>query len=361
MESFGPGASHAMSRYFAVTEGLIEVCQQAYLSGRDLKRTGLHLGAEEVTVIAVESLEADHLLQSLPQVVGKHLPSESGDWAVACLAELLLQSATDAPNLDLVSSRVPDQMRRDAWDALERVLDSPTASPMLWYEDIYFDVAQENRIKNDLNAIELIKRGLVWDLRYNEGNNADGTLRDLAEFYLWLDQLDQGLTILTGLLYNDPGDVWTYNTMAFILGAVGLVDLGLEATQRALELIEATGDPEKLYDQLTDALDRIQSSEKRGRETETDPSVLAEMRAALALDLNAGWHKPVADLCQELVPDLARVPVKRELTVSDLTYSPAQHPQPSSTMRKLGRNDLCWCGSGKKYKQCHLREDRRMR
>ena len=21
--------------------------------------------------------------------------------------------------------------------------------------------------------------------------------------------------------------------------------------------------------------------------------------------------------------------------------------------KKLGRNDVCWCGSGKKYKQCH--------
>jgi hypothetical protein len=26
-------------------------------------------------------------------------------------------------------------------------------------------------------------------------------------------------------------------------------------------------------------------------------------------------------------------------------------------LRKIGRNDPCWCGSGKKYKHCHLRED----
>lgn len=25
--------------------------------------------------------------------------------------------------------------------------------------------------------------------------------------------------------------------------------------------------------------------------------------------------------------------------------------------RDLGRNDLCWCGSGKKYKRCHLAAD----
>ena len=24
---------------------------------------------------------------------------------------------------------------------------------------------------------------------------------------------------------------------------------------------------------------------------------------------------------------------------------------------KVGRNDPCWCGSGKKYKYCHGRED----
>jgi len=22
-----------------------------------------------------------------------------------------------------------------------------------------------------------------------------------------------------------------------------------------------------------------------------------------------------------------------------------------------GRNDVCWCGSGKKYKKCHLHQD----
>jgi hypothetical protein len=27
----------------------------------------------------------------------------------------------------------------------------------------------------------------------------------------------------------------------------------------------------------------------------------------------------------------------------------------------LGRNDLCWCGSGRKYKSCHLSADDRKR
>jgi preprotein translocase subunit SecA len=36
----------------------------------------------------------------------------------------------------------------------------------------------------------------------------------------------------------------------------------------------------------------------------------------------------------------------------------AQTPSaPPPGARKLGRNDPCWCGSGKKYKNCHLRQD----
>jgi preprotein translocase subunit SecA len=33
-------------------------------------------------------------------------------------------------------------------------------------------------------------------------------------------------------------------------------------------------------------------------------------------------------------------------------------PEPVRKQQSLGRNDPCWCGSGKKYKHCHLKEDR---
>ncbi|MGI6034130.1 MAG: SEC-C metal-binding domain-containing protein, partial [Coriobacteriales bacterium] len=29
-------------------------------------------------------------------------------------------------------------------------------------------------------------------------------------------------------------------------------------------------------------------------------------------------------------------------------------------METPGRNDDCWCGSGKKYKKCHVHADQRM-
>jgi len=31
---------------------------------------------------------------------------------------------------------------------------------------------------------------------------------------------------------------------------------------------------------------------------------------------------------------------------------------PPDSARQLGRNDPCWCGSGKKYKRCHFAHDR---
>jgi len=39
-----------------------------------------------------------------------------------------------------------------------------------------------------------------------------------------------------------------------------------------------------------------------------------------------------------------------------LLLGPDQQPIPT-----LGRNDQCWCGSGKKYKACHLEADDRKR
>jgi preprotein translocase subunit SecA len=53
----------------------------------------------------------------------------------------------------------------------------------------------------------------------------------------------------------------------------------------------------------------------------------------------------------------------------DQDEADAVAPEPAATKqkeaaqaqgkKKLGRNDPCWCGSGKKYKACHLREDAR--
>jgi preprotein translocase subunit SecA len=45
---------------------------------------------------------------------------------------------------------------------------------------------------------------------------------------------------------------------------------------------------------------------------------------------------------------------------TDATNKPSQgKPEPIRKQKKIGRNDPCWCGSGKKYKYCHMDEDER--
>ena len=40
-----------------------------------------------------------------------------------------------------------------------------------------------------------------------------------------------------------------------------------------------------------------------------------------------------------------------------------REPEQPQTVRKsgpqVGRNDPCWCGSGKKYKHCHMQADQK--
>jgi preprotein translocase subunit SecA len=45
-------------------------------------------------------------------------------------------------------------------------------------------------------------------------------------------------------------------------------------------------------------------------------------------------------------------------TITNAVNNAKAEPVRKSAKERLGRNDPCWCGSGKKYKACHYREDR---
>ena len=192
-------APHAMSRYAAVTERLIDKCQQDYYANRDLGQSIPSLSAAEVSIIVAESLEADSVIHHPREKLLEHARSGSlSDWGMAVVAEILFTWAADIDtDQDIFASTRHAEYLDLAWTALEHTLISATASPMLWYEEIYFEVAQQYRLKHDTRAVELIKQGLVHDLEFYEAKNALNFLRDLADFYLSLDQLDTGLEIFT--------------------------------------------------------------------------------------------------------------------------------------------------------------------
>jgi preprotein translocase subunit SecA len=79
-------------------------------------------------------------------------------------------------------------------------------------------------------------------------------------------------------------------------------------------------------------------------------------------------YQGLMDGIQEtIVNNLFRVPVTaapqsrptRQLT-TNLQEGDGSHRRPvkASAKDQLGRNDPCWCGSGKKYKHCHWKQDR---
>ncbi len=85
-----------------------------------------------------------------------------------------------------------------------------------------------------------------------------------------------------------------------------------------------------------DVLDRLADLyDACGRQTDRD-AVLAEAKALQPL---------VAPLPSVAVPS-SPDPAPQKLTAAQFA-------------RKLGRNEPCWCGSGKKYKHCHLSSDQR--
>lgn len=53
-----------------------------------------------------------------------------------------------------------------------------------------------------------------------------------------------------------------------------------------------------------------------------------------------------------------RQPVRRQMQTVRPGAEVDKKPEPVRVTNKLGRNEPCWCGSGKKYKDCHLRSDK---
>ena len=61
----------------------------------------------------------------------------------------------------------------------------------------------------------------------------------------------------------------------------------------------------------------------------------------------------------QLIASHKKPPAAHRLQASAGNAISTDKPQPHTSKKQPGRNDPCWCGSGKKYKHCHLRSDRR--
>lgn len=110
------------------------------------------------------------------------------------------------------------------------------------------------------------------------------------------------------------------------------------------------GDPRAVAP-LTQALDAWQLSEDS---TPFDDDAVIEFAAAirdLGGELSAAQEQKV-----EMVRQRRIRLFERRTSARSPYLQQSRHP---GSAAKLGRNEPCWCGSGKKYKKCHLDEDQR--
>jgi preprotein translocase subunit SecA len=93
------------------------------------------------------------------------------------------------------------------------------------------------------------------------------------------------------------------------------------------------------------------------------------LRAFAQQDPLIAYKKEAHEMYQDLVASISRdivgsiyhaqlvvrptLPIQRMQT----NRGDGGAPQPARSKKTLGRNDPCWCGSGKKYKHCHMRAD----
>jgi tetratricopeptide (TPR) repeat protein len=314
-----PNWEHASSSSQCVTPGLIDHLQTEFFAGRnDFGSLVPSLSREQAAAIVAETLEADRVWNLPPsQMLSDYRLGPENDFKRAVLAGLLFEIAKTA------RQDGNQEAERTWWaaamSALEEALRSPYASPMLWYEDIFWEMVYARKRDEADKKLDWLKRGLAFNLRFHDGNNAANFLRDLADIYLDSDNLDQGLQMFASLLRHDPADLWTYNGIALTFDQYGLAEIGAQAIRRGLALLDAQGDPQKLRKQLEKSLDEMGKSELRGREKEVSPSVLQDLRAALSLDFAAATERPLEALSRELVPDLDKIPVKRPVQLADIS------------------------------------------
>ncbi len=103
---------------------------------------------------------------------------------------------------------------------------------------------------------------------------------------------------------------------------------------------------------------QIQQGEAAPPQTQQgQQSLRAPIQSAAAAGASAAARAEEQPATQKL-PDFARALEKRqERQQKDLQFqtgaAQAEAPKPVRAGAKVGRNDPCPCGSGKKYKKCH--------
>ena len=142
-----------------------------------------------------------------------------------------------------------------------------------------------------------------------------------------------------------------HNSDEFSRGSSLVLDLAEAADPEARSLLKAA--LEAGYSEMIDE-EEVEKYYRRGPKAKVHiwPSWLEFYRGRYL------EHKEYEARCKEPKPPRFSLP-PAPLPPATLRPAPVFPPLTpvASPPRKIGRNDPCWCGSGKKYKNCHLHTD----
>jgi hypothetical protein len=372
---------HALSRFANCSPAVVDRCVIAVASEvTDLDDLIPGMSRRDVALIARGALEAIEMEDAVGSLLMEG-ELQASDWVLCLLAE----------GRFFLSQRLHQQGQsgrgRAMFDLANRVLEDVAASadrsPVLWYPEIFFEAAQALVRRGDREGIVRQIEQIAEELRAPSAGNLRGSLCFLAEFYVQLGEHRAGLSLFAAVARHRPRDPWLYNAAALGFNHLGLPSIARLSAERGLALVGRTGDPERLGAQLQEILDDLGSAADR---SDAPADALADLRDALQTDFDAvpaegaDSAEAAADLARRLVPEVAtarvkelppapgedalasiaarlRASMKKPAKARAIALPAAAPPQAaaSSTTPRVGRNDPCPCGSGKKYKKCCLK------
>ncbi|MFI5309032.1 MAG: SEC-C metal-binding domain-containing protein, partial [Polyangiales bacterium] len=182
-------------------------------------------------------------------------------------------------------------------------------------------------------------------------------LRVLRNFYLqdidnqWLEHLQNMEALRDGIGlrgYGQRDPKKEYQKEGF--------DLFLELTQNIKSNVV-----QKMFHFVLEREDEVERLEaERRRRVEARQAKMSASHAAAAAPQGDGEGEEAEDGDQAAAAGPASRRARRRMAAMGQQVEAQAAPKPQTVKRdkpKLGRNDLCWCGSQKKYKNCHLRSD----
>jgi hypothetical protein len=223
-------------------------------------------------------------------------------------------------------------------EAFDRAYPGPLQSVFNWASDLEMELGNAG-IKNDAyneHRIRFVHEFLaqfpnVDDNRYINLRRAEGEA-------LWrLGRQAEAETVYQALVEKLPDEAWAYIGWSdeYYLGSWTAKDY--QAGEAVL--LQALARP-NLKDRA-DVLDRLVELYEEWGKPDKQAPILAELEASLGRKVTSRKLQPPS-----VIGKLAQ-----------LFRPSAPKPLKAEKPKKLKRNDPCWCGSGKKYKQCHMKSD----